>query len=380
MKELNSKIAAPAMPAEPNGRYQHAPHAEKLHDPAAHSPLWMVTSEPLLNQFVLHLQELQQELSHAPIAHSELHFSHARIEALRAAFSRMIRHGEQALHQLSQLLCASFLTAYQAQSVVIGAVDSTQERFTLIQALAPEDVYSTTDIDLGNRQLNKLQFFDGANWSRATLVANTVDYQPTEPNPLGIHRISTRIKAEEQIWNKVVDELFDLDRIVRNDKQLRHLSRYVKDIFGIKIVVGTADDVYQVQEALAALTVPDATLARFNVAPGAATRRLEWVEVKDYLAQDDRKQSGWEAVKSVVRWSDRLIEIQIQPLRNFLHERELLTSESHVSFKINREHVRAQVAERIPLFRFYQDLLRWLFLNPAAPPPSYPSVTVSLVD
>jgi hypothetical protein len=38
------------------------------------------------------------------------------------------------------------------------------------------------------------------------------------------------------------------------------------------------------------------------------------------------------------------------------------------------------VAERIPLFRFYQDLLRWLFLDPAARPPSYPSVTVSLVD
>jgi hypothetical protein len=380
MEESNFKIAAPAIPAESNGHRQRAPQADMPHDPAAHSPLWMVTSEPLLNQFVLDLQDLQQELSHAPIAHCDLHFSRARIEALRAAFSRMIRHGEQALHQLSQLLCVSFLTAYQAQSVVIGAVDSTQERFTLIQALAPEDVYSTTDIDLGNRQLNKLQFFDGVSWSRATLVANTVDYQPTEPNPLGIHRISTRIKAEEQIWNKVVDELFDLDRIVRNDKQLRHLSRYVKDIFGIKIVVGTADDVYQVQEALAALSWPDATLRRFHVVPGPATRRLEWVEVKDYLAQEDRKQSGWEAMKSVVRWSDRLLEIQIQPLRNFLRERELLTRESHVSFKINREHVRAQVAERIPLFRFYQDLLRWLFLNPAAPPPSYPSVTVAMVD
>jgi len=380
MEEPNPKLAAPATLTAPNGERQRASPADQPHDQAAHSPLWMVTGEPLLNQFVLDLQRLQQELSHAPIAHYDLHFSRARIEAVRAAFSRMIRHGEQALHQLSQLLCASFLTAYQAQSVVIGAVDSTQERFTLIQTLAPADVYSTTDIDLGNRQLNKLQFFDGANWSRAALVANAVDYQPTEPNPLGIHRISTRIKAEEQIWNKVVDELFDLDRIVRNDKQLRHLSRYVKDIFGVKIVVGTADDVYQVQKALEALTWPDATLGRFHVVPSAATRRLEWVEVKDYLAHDDRKQSGWEAVKSVVRWSDRLIEIQIQPLRNFLHERELLTRESHVSFKDNRERVRRQVAEGIPLFRFYQDLLRWLFLDPAARSPSYPSVTVSLVD
>jgi hypothetical protein len=138
--------------------------------------------------------------------------------------------------------------------------------------------------------------------------------------------------------------------------------------------------VYQVHEALEALRWPDALLQRFQIAPGAGTRRLEWVEVKDYLTHSDRKQSGWEAVKSVVRWSDKLVEIQIQPLRNFLHERELLTRESHVSFKANREQVRRQVAERTPLFRFYQDLLRWLFLNPAASPPAYPGVTVFLVD
>ena len=32
----------------------------------------------------------------------------------------------------------------------------------------------------------------------------------------------SRIKAEEQIWNKVVDTIFDLDRLVQLDKQLRH--------------------------------------------------------------------------------------------------------------------------------------------------------------
>jgi hypothetical protein len=364
--------------ADPGDGPPPAPAAH-LHDPA-HSPLWMVTTEPLLNDFVLDLQRLRHELGDRPDIPRELRFSRARLEQVRAAFSRMIRHGEETLHQLSQLLCTSFLTAVQVQSVVIGAVEATRERFTLTQTIAPADVYSTTDIDLGNRQLNKLQFFDGTNWSRTTLVANTVDYQPTEPNPLGIHRISTRIKAEEEIWNKVVDELFDLDRIVRKDKQLRHLSRYVKDILGIKIVVGAEGDVYKVHQALESLVWPDAVLQQFQIVPGPTTRRLEWVEVKDYLTHDDRKQSGWEAVKSVVRWGDKLVEIQIQPLRNFLHERELLTRESHVSFKVNREQVRRQVAERIPLFRFYQDLLRWLFLNPAAPTPTYPGVAVFLVD
>ncbi|HEX5690008.1 MAG TPA: hypothetical protein VFX76_08395, partial [Roseiflexaceae bacterium] len=307
--------------------------ADNGHDPATRSPLWMVTAEPLLNEFVLDLQHIQHDLTNAPIGACEIRFSRARLESVRTAFSRMIRHGEQTLHQLSQLLCASLLNAYQVQSVVIGAVESTGERFTLSQSLDPTDVFSTTDIDLGNRQLNKLQFFDGNNWSRAALVANTVDYQPTEPNVLGIHRITTRIKAEEQIWNKVVDELFDLDRIVRNDKQLRHLSRYVKDILGVKIVVGETADAYKVQQALEMLTWPDEVLERFHVIPSASTKRLDWIEVKDYLQHGKQKQSGWEALKSVTRWSGRLIEIQIQPLRNFLHERELLTQESHVSFK-----------------------------------------------
>jgi hypothetical protein len=110
-----------------------------------------------------------------------------------------------------------------------------------------------------------------------------------------------------------------------------------------------------------------------------STSALEFVEVKDYLPQEGRKKSGWAAVKSVVQWSDKTFEIQIQPLRNFLREREVLTTESHTSFKARRERVRNQVAERIPLFSFYQDLLRWLFLNANAPPPAYKQITVRLV-
>jgi hypothetical protein len=85
-------------------------------------------------------------------------------------------------------------------------------------------------------------------------------------------------------------------------------------------------------------------------------------------------------VKSVVKWAGKTFEIQVQTLGNFLHERELLTKESHTTFKTNREQVREEVALRIPLFRFYRDLLRWLFQNPELPPPTYPGVTLTLVD
>ncbi len=344
----------------------------------AHSPLWMVTTEPLLNQFVLDLQRLRRDLTEQPSTHHVLRFSREGLVEVRAQFAAMIRHGEAYLHQLAQLLCASLLGNYHVESVVIGAVASTNERFTLTQRIAAQDVFTTTDLDLGTRQLRKLQFFDGQDWSSANLVANMVEYQPTEPNPWAVYRIHTRIKAEEEVWNKVVDELFDLDRLVRQDKALRHLSTYVKDIFGIKIVVAEVDDVYRVQAALSKRRWADPELAAVQIVPSDVMRQLEFIEVKDYLPDGHQKRSGWEAMKSVVRWADKTFELQIQPLRNFLGERELLTQESHVSFKAQREQIRQQVAEQFPLLRFYQSLLRWCFLNPTELPPSYPGITIVL--
>jgi hypothetical protein len=344
------------------------------------SPLWLVTAEPILNEFVLRLQRLQRELGQDPAAQYRLQFSRSHLEEVRQAFANMIRHGEEKLHRLCQLICDSFVVSYQMQSVVIGQVETTQERFTIIRGISAEDLYSTTDIDLGNRQLKKLRFLEGQHWSQANVVASMVDYQPAEANAYGIHKIISRIKAEEEIWNKVVDEIFRLDDIVARDKKLRHLSHYVKDIFGIKIVVGEWHDAREVQSALIELTWPDPVLASFEVEAGPDTRRLSFVEVKDYLTPGQQKQTGWEGLKSVVKWGGKTFEIQIQTLGNFLHERELLTKESHATFKLNREQVRERVARQIPLFHFYRDLLRWLFLNPEGVPPEYPGVSLALVD
>lgn len=347
----------------------------------SHSPLWLVTKEPLLNELVLQLQKVRLELLQQPTQPHQLTFSRTHLENVRAAFANLILSGEEYLHRLSQLICEAFVASYQLQSVVIGEVDSTHERFTIIQDISDSDLYSTTDIDLGNRQLEKLQFRnDDHTWSQANLVANMVEYQPTESNRYGVHKIISRIKAEEEIWNKVVDEIFDLDRIVVRDKKLRRFSRYVKDVFGIKIVVGELDDVSRVQDTLAELSWSPAALQKFEIEPMPESQRLKFVEVKDYLTPGEKKRTGWEAIKSVVHWSNRTFEIQVQPLRNFLREREFLTNESHTSFKANRERVREEVARQIPLFRFYQDLLRWLFLTPDDPPPTHAGIKLSLVD
>jgi hypothetical protein len=90
--------------------------------------------------------------------------------------------------------------------------------------------------------------------------------------------------------------------------------------------------------------------------------------------------SSFSAMKSVVHWAGRTFEIQVQPLSNFLHERERLTRESHASFKGTRERVRDEVAQRLPLFGFYRALLRWLFLDPSSEAPRQEGVDIVLVD
>jgi hypothetical protein len=52
----------------------------------------------------------------------------------------MIRRGEESLHRLCELFCSSFLSAYQLQSVVIGEVPTSGERFTLTQIISPQDL------------------------------------------------------------------------------------------------------------------------------------------------------------------------------------------------------------------------------------------------
>ena len=54
----------------------------------------------------------------------------------------------------------------------------------------------------------------------------------------------------------------------------------------------------------------------FSVVRGTgSTKKLNFVEVKDYLTQNpgesQKKSSGWRALKSVVQWWDTTIEIQV---------------------------------------------------------------------
>lgn len=347
---------------------------DPLHPEHSQSPLWMVTEEPSLHELVQALDTARARILAAPSAPLTLRFSRERLREVRKAFARMIRSGEARLHRLSDVLCQSLLlTPYGLKSVVVGEIEGTRERFTLSHSLAPPELYAHTDLDLGTRLLQRLRIRDGMAWHRSDLIANYVEYLPLQLSAVGVHKLITRIKAEEEIWNKVVDEIFDIDALVQRDKQLRHLSRYVKDVFGIKLVTKGPKASARLQRQLQALRFDDAVLRAGEIPADETTRSLRFVEVKDYLGADGQKGSGWQAMKSVVSWWGGLFEIQIQPLAVYHREQEHLTRESHTGFKAQRDQLRNQIAAMVPLFGFYRDLLRWLFLHLV--PPQRPRLT-----
>jgi hypothetical protein len=325
----------------------------------------MVTRAPRVSALVTDLQNARH-----PIGAKQkvtLRFSRGTLEETRQEFAEAIRDGEERLHHLCGLMARVLLRGhYELSSIVIAEMPGTGENFTLRQKMSRSDLYSGTDLDLGHRLLERVKLNTEDGWQHPRLVANFVEYQPMTMDDFRIHKMISRIKAEEEIWNKVVYEIFELDKVVKRDKELSQYSRYVKDIFGIKIVVGQMADVHPLQLALEELRFSPGALRAEGVPHEASTEQPRILEVKSYLAA--RKKSGWKALKSVVVWWGQTFEIQIQPLANYFLEQEYLTRESHSAFKKRRDRIYQAVGESDRVFAFYRELLQWLFRKRAEGP------------
>lgn len=367
------------------------------------SPLWMITQEEEVTDLIEYLQAMRGPIEANPLAEHELHFSRVSIERARAVFEAELRRGEERQHALCSLLGQRLLGRYYLQSVVVGELPRTRHRFELSQRIDPTTLLSETDLALGTRVLSQHRVASNGQWVEPKLVASFVEYHPTvtdyapggarapavgarEPDPC-IYRMISRIKAEQEIFNKVCDEIFDLDRLVRDlsraDKDLASLGHFVKDVFGIKVVVGTVEQALEVQAAIEAISFSDDELAGVEVrTEGGPPARLNFIETKNYLGEGAKSNSGWECLKSVFEWNGGIFEVQIQPLINYCLERERLTKQSHDAYKQKRERVRDQVAASVPLFGFYRDILRTLFIEPpncdGLQLPSFNNVKVSV--
>eukprot|EP00304_Pavlova_gyrans_P010355 CAMPEP_0206047902 /NCGR_PEP_ID=MMETSP1466-20131121/22605_1 /ASSEMBLY_ACC=CAM_ASM_001126 /TAXON_ID=44452 /ORGANISM="Pavlova gyrans, Strain CCMP608" /LENGTH=441 /DNA_ID=CAMNT_0053422929 /DNA_START=46 /DNA_END=1371 /DNA_ORIENTATION=+ len=352
--------------------------------PEESSPLWMITQDKEVTNLITYLQASREPIEKDPLGAHELHFTRSQIEKARHEFDVTLRMGEQKQHALCSLLGQRLLGRYYLQGVVVGELPRTFHRFELSQRVQPTTLLSETDLALGNRILSNHRVLSNGQWVTPALVASFVEYHPTVMNyapgghsskvstssALGdtcIYKMISRIKAEQEIFNKVCDEIFDFDRLVRDlsraDKQLASLGHFVKDVFGIKLVVGSVEQAREVQAAIEAIRFTNEELAGITIEAEDANR-LRFIEVKDHLGDMRKSNSGWECLKSVFEWNGGIFEVQIQPLINYCLERERLTKQSHDAFKQKRERARDQVASRVPLFGFYRDILRTLFVEP----------------
>ena len=342
------------------------------------SPLLMAMHDPVLHDFISFLAEKKAEQEADPAKHLRIELDRQQILNVRESFRQNILDGERHLHILSHLLASIVLQGeFELHSNVIGVLpgDEVEDRpFLIRERITRETLFSVMDIDLGNQMLDNFRYKKGTDWVPLHLSANFIEYLPAGRLDTGINRLTSRVKAEEELWNKVTDELFMIDQLVSRDKHLRRYSKFVKDIFGIKIVCDDDQACLRVHEQLKQVTVAgkdwemldELAFVALPANGGSPTDELlEFVETKNYLTCDpsERKKTGWRAIKSVVKWHDRLFEIQVQPLANYYLEIDHMAGPSHRSFKLNRDSMRDEVARLIPLYGFYRDLLRMLFME-----------------
>ncbi|HTY59961.1 MAG TPA: hypothetical protein VMF59_14160 [Bacteroidota bacterium] len=361
-------------------------------EPFAHlhpagSPLYMAVQDPVLHKFISYLAEKKAEQESRPGLHVRIELSRAFMNSVRESFRQSILNGERHLHVMAHVLGTRLLDGgYELHSNVFGVLPGGEKHpFLIRERITRETLFSHTDLDLGNQMLGKFRYRTNEEWTPLELSANFVEYIPLGKTTSGVNRITSRVKAEEELWNKVTDEMFGLDRIVERDKHLHKYSKYIKDIFGVKIVCDDDAACLRVHRLLEGLTSGECAQAISGVAPqgepnGPAPDApfLEFVETKDYLTCDESqlKRTGWKALKSVVRWKNQLLEIQVQPLANYYLELDHMAGPSHRSFKHQRDTLRSEIAASLPLYGFYRDLLRMLFLESSV---SFDSLNASVV-
>lgn len=349
--------------------------SDQINSAGGDSALAMVLQAPAIHELITYLTEKKKLQEDHPQRHLRFELSRRFIEEVRAVFKQNILRGERNLHHLAHLLARRLFSGeFELHSNVLGTLPDGERPFLIRERISDEALLSETDLDLGNHLLASFRYRSGQEWVPLYLSANFVEYLPCARPSIGVNRITSRVKAEEEIWNKVADEIFDLDTLVNRDKHLRQFSKYIKDVFGVKLVCGDAPSCLRVHEQLKMFrfresdlrAVPgDGGLTSMEKNAGGNFHFLELVETKNYLTCEpsQKKKTGWEALKSVVRWGNQLFEIQMQPLLNYYLELDHMSEPSHRSFKQQRDALRDEVARRVPLYGFYRDLLKMLFLE-----------------
>ncbi|MEZ4268108.1 MAG: hypothetical protein R3F39_17215 [Myxococcota bacterium] len=290
------------------------------------------------------------------------------IDHVRQQWETEILRGEHRLYALGILLARELLGTRRLQLVARIVASPAKEtgaaRLVIEETLTREELERYTDHSLAIRIARRYRYRRGHRnpFGKLVIRASFLEIRPLEAGPgaLGI-RVMTRVKVDEQVWNKVCDAFFDIDAIVARDKLLNQSSKYIKDVFGIKVLTADRDASYRVQRRLEGLEFKESDLEELGCSD--APRSMQLIESKDYMAlpPEQKKQTGWEALKNVYRWYGHVFEMQIQTEANYYLEASDLSDTSHRTFEMQRTALREALDARVPHYREFRDMLKVLF-------------------
>jgi len=336
------------------------------------SPIVMMTRDERTSRFLARIAkqlDLLREADANGLPAPELVLSREEMGHVRERWEAIVLGGEQRLYGLANLLVTGLLGTENVQRVarvVAGLkeeVETADSRIVIEEFISTEQLNRTTDYGLAAAIARRYLYRPHEEGEFASIYprASFLEFRPLEIVDARVAtRVITRVKANDAIWNKVCDALFEIDQVISRDKILNSKSKYVKDVFGIKILVIQPHDCYLVENQLDDMVFNADHVAALGL--DTVPDRLELIERKDYLADGSlRKKTGWEALKNVYRWGQHTFEMQIQTEANYFAEISDLSSTSHRTFEMQRRHLRWELEKILPHYQEFRHLLRGIF-------------------
>ena len=272
------------------------------------SLLSLVVQDEKVNQLLDNLR--QSVVNHDAITLSEMDMLY-----IKRKFQEGIEIGEKGLHELSFDVMKSLADIADAKTTLIVWGRCPNKEHLDINK-------SYTNINLSHVMSSK--YMDSMiAWSNAPVckvckkkmksIASFNQYRFDKDYDSGLKILLTRIKTTSNVCYKIADMVFDIDRMFHHDKIINKYTQTLMDMYGIKIAFQKKENIFE-------------TIKMFN-----ENSDIEVIETKDYL-DENRKQSGYEAYKIVIKKKTQLFELQLQTLHMLEVERSYLKA-SHRTYK-----------------------------------------------
>jgi len=340
----------------------------------ADSPIAMLVKDERTNRLLHSLQQQLEALRASDgLSPPVLVLEKKDIDYCRDTWDHGVLRGEHRLYDLAALVCRRLTGTSNIQHVARVVVGPKEEeeapggaRIVIEEHITHENLKRFTDYSLATRITRRYRYRASHEQPFNVLYprASFLELWPLdvrEESPAT--RVLTRVKTNDQIWNKVCDALFAIDSLLARDKLLNPHSKYVKDVFGIKVLTPRKSDSYRVEKILDGLTWSFDELATIGLPAEVGLQKLDVVERKDYLTVplEQKKRTGWEAIKNVYRWGGHLFEVQVQTEANYFLEALHLTDTSHRTFEMHRRQMRRDLEQQVPHYAEFRRLLKMLF-------------------